>query len=102
MLGSLGTLQYLKWATGKMGRDFFIRDYSDRIIHNNFKLKEGTFKIDINKKLFTQSDESLGHIAQTSCGCPVSVHGQLGWGFEQSGLMKCVPVQSRGLALDDF
>lgn len=48
-----------------MRRDFFIRDYSDRIIHNSFKLKEGTFKIDIDKKFFTQSDESLGHIAQT-------------------------------------
>lgn len=71
-------------------------------MHNGFKLKEGMFEIAINKKFFTQSDESLGHIAQTSCGCPVSVQGQPGWGFEQSGLVEGVPVHSRGLALDDF
>lgn len=65
-------------------------------MHNRFKLEEGTFKIDIKKKFFYQSGESLGHIAQTSCGCPVSVHGQLAWGFEQSGLMEGVPVHTRG------
>lgn len=81
----------------KDGKGLFIREYSDRIMYNGFQLKEGTFKIDINKKFFTQSDESLGHMAWTSFGCPVSVHGQIGEDFEQFGLMEGIPDHSRGV-----
>lgn len=71
-------------------------------MHNDYKLKEAMFNIDIGKKFFTQSDESLKHIAQTSCGCPVSVHGQLGWGFENLVLWKVSLFTAGGLTLDDF
>jgi len=38
-------------------------------------------------------------VAQRSCGCPLpgSVHGQAGWGFEQSGLVEDVPAHGRGV-----
>ena len=28
---------------------------------------------------------------------PGSVQGQVGWGFEQPGLVECVPVHGRGV-----
>lgn len=86
----------------KDGKGLSISEYSDRIMHNGYKMKEAMFNIDTSKKFFTQSDESLKHIAQTNCGCPVSVHGQPGWGFEQSGLVEGVPVHSRGVGTRSF
>jgi len=38
-------------------------------------------------------------VAQRSCGCPLpgSVQGQVGWGFEQPGLVEDVPAHGRGV-----
>ncbi|KAK4826107.1 hypothetical protein QYF61_005245 [Mycteria americana] len=49
------------------------------------------------------SGETLEHVAQRSCRCPIigSVQSQVGWGFEQPDLLKDVPAHSRG-ALDDL
>ena len=33
---------------------------------------------------------------------PGSVQGQVGWGFEQPGLVEGVPAHGRGLGLDDL
>ena len=43
--------------------------------------------------------EALAQVAQRSCGCPLpgSVQGQLGWGFEQPGLVEGVPAHGRGV-----
>lgn len=40
----------------------------------------------------------------SSCGCPVpgSVQGQVGRGFEKSGVVQVVPVHGKGLELDDL
>ena len=45
--------QYLKGAYRKDGEGLLIREYSDRMRGNGFKLKEGTFRLDIRKKFFT-------------------------------------------------
>ncbi|PKU39426.1 hypothetical protein llap_10267 [Limosa lapponica baueri] len=45
--------RYMKRATGEMERDSFIRECSDRMRGNGFKLKEGRFILDSRKKFFT-------------------------------------------------
>jgi len=39
--------------------------------------------------------EALDQVAQRSCGCPLPgrVQDQVGWGFEQPGLVEGVPTQ---------
>ena len=47
----------------------------------------------------------MEQVAQRSCGCPLrgSVLGQIGWGFEQPGLVESGPAHARGgLELDDL
>ena len=50
----LVAFQYLKGATEKLGRVLFIRGCRDRTRGNCFKLKEGRFRLDIRKKLFSE------------------------------------------------
>ncbi|KAK4826022.1 hypothetical protein QYF61_003843 [Mycteria americana] len=45
--------QYLRGAHRKDGEGLFIRECSDRTRGNGFKLKEGRFRVDTRKKLFT-------------------------------------------------
>ena len=45
--------QYLKGAYRKDGERLFIRAGSKRTSGNSFELKEGRFRLDIRKKLFT-------------------------------------------------
>ena len=45
--------QYLKGACRKEGEGLFIRECGDRTRGNSFKLKEGSFRLDIRKKFFT-------------------------------------------------
>ena len=44
-----------------------------------------------------ESGEALEQVARRSCGCPIigSFQGQVGWGFEQPGLVEGVPAHSR-------
>jgi len=67
----------------KLERDVFSRACCDRTRNNDFKLREGRFRLDTTKKFFT-----MRVVRQESCGCPLpgSVQGQVGWGFEQPGL----------------
>ena len=44
--------QYLKGAYRKAGEGIFNRECSDRTRSNNFKLKEGRFRLGIRKKSF--------------------------------------------------
>ena len=83
--------QYLKEAYRKDGEGLFIRECSDRMRGNGFKLKEGRFRLDIRKKFFTAGlVRYLAQVAQRSCGCPLpgSVQGQVGWSSEQPGLVE--------------
>jgi len=54
--------------------------------------------LDIGKKFF-EGGEALAQVAQRSCGCPLpgNVQGQVGWGFEQPGLVEGVPAHGRGV-----
>ena len=45
--------QYLKGAYRKVGEELFVRAGSDRMRGNGFNVEEGTFRLDIRKKLLT-------------------------------------------------
>ncbi|KAK4823677.1 hypothetical protein QYF61_005648 [Mycteria americana] len=49
----IAAFQYLKGAYRKNEEGLFIRECSDRMRDNGFKLKEGRFRLDIRKKFFT-------------------------------------------------
>ena len=49
----IAAFQYLKGAYRKDEEGLFIRECSDRMRSNGFKLKEGRFRLDVRKKLFT-------------------------------------------------
>ncbi|PKU34936.1 hypothetical protein llap_14759 [Limosa lapponica baueri] len=48
----IAAFQYLKGAYRRDGEGLFIREWSDRMRGNGFKLKEGRFRLDTRKKLF--------------------------------------------------
>jgi len=116
---------YLEGAYKKAGEGLFTKACSDRTRGNGFKLKEGRFRLDIRNKFFTMRvmkhwnrlhrevvdapsletfkvwlDRALSNLLQLkSCGCPLpgSVQGQIGWGFEQPGLVEGIPARDRGV-----
>jgi len=49
----IAALQYLKGAYKKAGKGHFRRTCSDRTSGNGFKLREGTFRLDLGRKFFT-------------------------------------------------
>ncbi|KAK4813073.1 hypothetical protein QYF61_007575 [Mycteria americana] len=49
----IAAFQYLKGACKKAGEGLFTRACSDRTRGHGFKLKEGTFRLDIRKEFFT-------------------------------------------------
>jgi len=65
------------------------------------KSKQGRFRLDIRKKFFTVGVERHWHKAgrqERGCGCllPGSIKGQAGWGFEQPGSKREVPLPIAG------
>ncbi|PKU43858.1 hypothetical protein llap_5830 [Limosa lapponica baueri] len=49
----VATFQYLEGAYRRDGEELFVRDCSNKMRGNGFKLKEGRFRLDIRKKFFT-------------------------------------------------
>jgi len=49
----IATFQYLKGAYRKDGENLFSKACCDRTRSNGFKLREGRFRLDIRKKIFT-------------------------------------------------
>ncbi|PKU41561.1 hypothetical protein llap_8136 [Limosa lapponica baueri] len=49
----IAAFQYLKGAYRKDGEGLFTRECSNRMRGNGFKLKEGRFRLDTRKKVFT-------------------------------------------------
>ena len=48
----VAALQYQKWAYKKAGERHFMRECIGKTRRNDFKLKEGMFRLDIGKKIF--------------------------------------------------
>ncbi|GAB0182339.1 hypothetical protein GRJ2_000699200 [Grus japonensis] len=55
----IAAFQYLKGAYKKAGEGLFIRAWSDKTRGNGLKLKEGRFRLDIRKKVFSM--RVMGH-----------------------------------------
>ena len=49
--------------------------------------------------LHCEGGEALEQVAQRGCGCPIPgrVQGQVGWVFEQPGLVEGVPAHGMGV-----
>lgn len=70
---------------------------SDRTRENGFNMKEGRFRLNIRRKLFTMRSSSIfftislpKKAAQRICGFPIpgSAQDQGGWGSDQPGLKR--------------
>ena len=87
----VAAFQYLKGAYKQEGSQLFDRVDNSRTRGNDFKLKEGRFRLDIRGKFFTKRVVRCWNRLprEVGCGCPVpgGVQGQVGWGPGQPGLV---------------
>jgi len=68
-------------------------------LRQRFPHTPGTAAEDTRKIPYYEGSEALEQVAQSSCGCPFpgSVQGQVGWDFEQPGLVEGVHAHGRGV-----
>ena len=93
--------QYLEGVYRKAREGHFARACSDRTRGNDFKLKEGRFRLHIREKFFTvRVVRHWNKLPRMSP--PGSVEGQVGWGFEQPDLVKDDPARGWAVGLEDF
>ena len=94
--------QYLKEAYKKDGDRLFNRACCDRMKGNSFHLKEGRFRPDIRKKLFTvRAVRHWNRLPEKlQMPHPWEHSGQSGRGSEQPDLVADVPAHCRGVGLD--
>jgi len=71
---------------------------SDRSRSNDFRQKEGRFRLDIGKKFFTMRvARHLPRLPREAVAAPSLEVFKVGWGFEQPGLVEGVPARGRGV-----
>ena len=91
--------QYLKGAYKQEGEWLFTRADSDKTRGNGPKLRQGMFRLAIRKKFFphTEGGDTLEHVSQGGCGCPLpgGIQGQAGCGSGQPGLVVGNSAHSR-------
>ena len=100
----IAAFQYLRGACRKDGDNLFSKACCDRTRSNGFKLREGRFRLDIRKMLFTARVVKCWNGLPRSSGGPMpgNIQDQVGRGSEQPGLVEDVPADGRGVGLDDL
>ena len=92
--------QCLMGAYKKERELLFMRADSDRTKGNDFKLRQGRFRLDIRRKFFhIEGGTTLEQVAQGGCGCaiPGGIQGQAGCVSGQPGLVVGDPAHSTGV-----
>lgn len=75
--------QCLKGTRREDREGFFLKSCSDRTKGNGYKLKEGKFRLDIQKNCITVGWWGTEEVAQSCCGWPMTGSRQAGRGFER-------------------
>lgn len=80
-----------------MEKNFLIRAHSGKTRRSSSKPKEGRFRL--KEEIFcNECAETREHIAREVVVIPI-IGNQVGWGFEQHGLVSGTPAYSRGFGL---
>ena len=92
---------YLSWTCDvwwEICHSHFAWSYSDRTKGNGFRLKEGKFRLDVRKKIFTQRMVRRWHSCPDKMWCPIpgGVQGQVGWGPGQLSCWGAALLMARG------
>lgn len=78
----------------------FLQGHGVRVSSHGFKLKDGRFRLDLRKRLFTgRVVRHWNRFHKDVVNIPflLSVRGQIGWGFEQRFLVEIVPACGWGV-----
>jgi len=90
--------QYLRGSCKHNGDRLFAQTDSDSTRENDFKLKEGRFKLDVWEKFFTQRAKRSWHSCPEKLWCPIpgGAEGQVVWDPVQPELVGGSPAHGRG------
>ena len=96
----IAALQYLKGAYKKAGKGHFRRTCSDRTSGNGFKLREGTFRLDLGRKFFTMRGvRHWKRLSREVMAAPSleAFKARLCGALGPTGLVEGVPAHGRGV-----
>lgn len=93
---------YLKGTYKKDGGRPFSRACCNQVRGHGFRLKVGSLRLDIRKKVFTKWVVRHRKRFPREVVAVSSLNCQGGWGLKQPDLVKAVPVHGRGIGLHDL